>query len=412
MLLTILAFAFLQTQLPTPEQLLARHVEAAGGRAALEKIDTVIRKGCFKPSLGAPCLPAETYARALGKWQLRLTVPNVRMFEQGSDGLKAWAHDEDEATDLPAAERRQLDYGLDLRLPLRAAHYFAEMKTVGDRKVQATPRDGGKAIELEFDPSTGLLARAGDVGFEDYRVVGGVQIPHTILFYEGNHSSRITFSEVKVNAAAEDWRFDRQASAAAFRRDTDAVWLPQVEEALKGIDAGTARPMFNQLRSFPPRDGRILYDAIVQHGYKRGIEVGTARGNSALWMALALKKTGGKLITIEMDAALAKSARENFEKAGLSDVVECRNNDAFKEIPALEGRFDFLFLDTGTSMHKKFMELVYPARLAPGGAILSHNANSFAQVQPDFLKALTEDPKLDTKITNTPGGGVSVSVLK
>ncbi len=420
MLLALLLFALPQTDVPTPEQLLARHIQASGGRAALERTTAVVRKGCFEPAPNAPCLPVETYAKARGKWRLRLTIPGVRMFEQGSDGAKAWAQDDEQPNELPADERRRSDYALDFQLPLRAAEYFTEMKTTGKRTsdsrevwvVDAKPRGATQAIEIEFDAQTGLLVRAGDVAFADYRAVNGITLPFTLFFIEGQSKQKITLKEVLVGATIEDQRFDREASAAAYRRDLDAMWLPQLETGLLGVDPGPARAVLEQVRGFAPQDGRILYDVIVEHGYRRGIEIGTARGNSALWMALAFKKTGGELITLEMDAELAKAATENFRKAGLADVVECRNNDAFKEIPALEGEFDFLFLDTGTAMHKKFMDLLYPARLKDGGAVVSHNANSFAQSQPDFLKAITEDPKLETKITHTPGGGVSVSIKK
>jgi caffeoyl-CoA O-methyltransferase len=420
MTLALVVLALSQTAVPTPRELIAGHVQAAGGQAALERVATVVRHGCFEPRPGARCLPVETYAKAPGKWLLRLSIPGVRIFEQGSDGQKAWAQDDEEPSDLPAEERLREDYALDFRLPLRAGEYFEELKTACKRSaggrevwvVEAKPRGGGKPVELEFDAETGLLARAGDVRFDDYRGVDGVRWPFTVLFIEGQSTQRIVFKEVKVNSAVEDWRFDRLASAAAYRRDLDSIWLPQLETGLRGIDPGPARAMFEQLRSFAPQDGRILYDLIVEHSYRRAIEIGTARGNSALWIALALKKTGGKLLTIEIDPELAKAAAANFLKAGLADVVECRNNDAFKEVPAIEGDFDFVFLDTGTSMHKRFMELVYPARLKTGGAVVSHNANGFAEQQPDFLKAITEDPMLDTKTTRTPGGGVSVSIKK
>ncbi len=51
----------------------------------------------------------------------------------------------------------------------------------------------------------------------------------------------------------------------------------------------------------PLSDGKILYDLIVKNNYKNAVEIGTSTGHSAIWMAWALSKTGGKLITIEID---------------------------------------------------------------------------------------------------------------
>ncbi len=403
---------------PTAEQLMARHLQASGLQAASAKPLAVVRKGCFELSPNSPCLPFEAYSKSPAKWQFRFTIPDVRFYEQGSDGKSAWAHDDDGPTDLSANDRRQLDWALDPQFPSRLGGYFETLQTTGKRTVagrevwvvEAKPRGADKPVEVEFDAATSLVARIGDVGFEDYRAVDGMQLPFTIRFIDSRASQRLIAKEIQVNATVEDSRFDRQASFAAYRRDLDAMWLPQLETALRGIDAGPARAVLGELRNFPPPDGRMLYDVIVEHGYRRAVEIGTATGNSTLWIALGLKKTGGKLITIEKNADLAKIAAANFKKAGLADVVECRNADAFQEIPALQGDFDFLFLDTGTALHKKFMDLVYPARLKDGGAVVSHNSNDLAKRQPDFLKAITGDPNLTTKITPTPGGGVSVSI--
>jgi caffeoyl-CoA O-methyltransferase len=420
MVLFLALLSVLAPEAPTPEQLLARHVEASGGEAALRQVTTVIRQGTFEMHPGM-LLPVTTHSKAPGKWQFRFSRPNVFLVEQSSDGPAAWDQNDDSTRDLKHKERRQADYAFDVQFALRAPDYFSAMKTTGKRTVagrelwvvEAEPRGGDKPVEIHVDAATGFLVRAAEAGFEDYRKAGAVTLPYTLLFFEeGEGSQRLLTTDLKLNAPVEDWRFDRKESAAAFQRDLDAMWRPQVEEALRGIDPGPARAVLNRIRDFTPQDGRILYDLIVSRGYRRAIEVGTAKGNSGLWIALALKKTGGKLITIDIDADAVKTATANFRAAGLADVVECRHNDAFKEIPALEGEFDFLFLDTGTRLHKKFMDLVYPARLKDGGAIVSHNANGLERGQPDFYKAITEDPKLETKITRTPGGGVVVSVRK
>jgi len=94
----------------------------------------------------------------------------------------------------------------------------------------------------------------------------------------------------------------------------------------------------------PPEDGRLLYDLILRNHYKQVMEVGTSNGYSALWMGFALQKTGGRLITIEINRQRALEARQNMEEAGLSSVVEVRLNDALDELPKLEGLVDMVFL--------------------------------------------------------------------
>ncbi|MBA4321526.1 MAG: hypothetical protein C0408_01790 [Odoribacter sp.] len=71
--------------------------------------------------------------------------------------------------------------------------------------------------------------------------------------------------------------------------------------------------------NIPAADGQLLYDIIVKNNYKSALEIGTSTGHSGIWIAWALSKTGGKLITIEIDEARHITALENFKKASLSN---------------------------------------------------------------------------------------------
>ena len=51
----------------------------------------------------------------------------------------------------------------------------------------------------------------------------------------------------------------------------------------------------------PYKDGQTLFNLIVKNNYKTALEIGTSTGHSSIWMAWALSKTGGKLITLEID---------------------------------------------------------------------------------------------------------------
>src|SRR6056297_392465 len=82
-------------------------------------------------------------------------------------------------------------------------------------------------------------------------------------------------------------------------------------------------------------DGRILYDLIVENGYTKAVEIGTSTGHSAIWIAWALSKTGGKLITIEINKVRWLKAKANFKKAGVDKFVEARLGDAHDLVPRL-----------------------------------------------------------------------------
>ncbi len=161
----------------------------------------------------------------------------------------------------------------------------------------------------------------------------------------------------------------------------------------------------------PASDGRLLYDLIIEKGYKRGLEIGTSNGYSGLWLGLAFQQTGGTLITIEIEKKRAEEARENFNNAGLDKVIDSRINDAFSEIPEIEGDFDFVFIDAWKPDYIDFFKLLR-SRIKPGGAITAHNVSDLGSQMQDFLNAIREDSGLETKIIKSSNSGVSISIVK
>lgn len=104
----------------------------------------------------------------------------------------------------------------------------------------------------------------------------------------------------------------------------------------------------------PISDGKLLYDIILKHKYQRALEIGTSTGRSAIWMAWALSKTGGKLITIEIDAQRYNEALQNFDEAGLSQYIDARLADAHDLVKDLEGPFDFVFSDADKDWYTNY----------------------------------------------------------
>ena len=95
----------------------------------------------------------------------------------------------------------------------------------------------------------------------------------------------------------------------------------------------------------PYEDGKLLHDLILKNNYTRALEIGTSTGHSAVWMAWAFSKTGGRLITIEIDEGADKTALKNFRQAGVGHLVDARLADAHQLVKELKGPFDFVFSD-------------------------------------------------------------------
>jgi predicted O-methyltransferase YrrM len=156
-------------------------------------------------------------------------------------------------------------------------------------------------------------------------------------------------------------------------------------------------------------DGRFLRVMAAASGATRALEIGGANGYSAIWIALGLRQTGGKLTTIEYDPARAKIAAENIRRAGLSEIVTVVPGDAFKEIPRLAGEFDFVFLDAWKRDYKRFFDLVYP-RLRPRALFLAHNVVNKRDEMTDFLDAVQRNPSVISSIVSPSGEGMSITL--
>jgi predicted O-methyltransferase YrrM len=124
----------------------------------------------------------------------------------------------------------------------------------------------------------------------------------------------------------------------------------------------------------PEADGRVLHDIILKNGYTRALEIGTSTGHSGIWIAWALAKTGGRLITIDIDEGRHNEAKINFKAAGLEAFIDARLADAHDLVPALSGPFDFVFIDADKEWYTEYAKAVIP-KLLPGGCIAAHNVS-------------------------------------
>ena len=124
--------------------------------------------------------------------------------------------------------------------------------------------------------------------------------------------------------------------------------------------------------NIPTRDGQLLYDLIIKGNYKCALEIGTSTGHSGIWMAWALSKTGGKLITIEIDPDRHQEALRNFREAGLSEYIDARLADAHELVKQLKGPFDFVFSDADKYWYKNYFTDIDP-KLMVGGCYTTHN---------------------------------------
>jgi predicted O-methyltransferase YrrM len=208
------------------------------------------------------------------------------------------------------------------------------------------------------------------------------------------------------------------AILAAFLASTTPSYSQTVEKE-RVMDEKVRKfldKMRNRWRDFnvPEEDGKILYEIIVQNKYKRALEVGTSTGHSGIWIAWALSKTGGKLITVEIDEERRKQALANFKEAGLSDTIDSRLGDAHKLVNELPGPFDFVFIDADKDWYTNYAKALIP-KLEPGGCMTAHNVEEGRfgmRGTREYYEYMKNLPEFETSLHPKSIAGVAISYKK
>ncbi|MCX6256116.1 MAG: class I SAM-dependent methyltransferase [Bacteroidia bacterium] len=195
-------------------------------------------------------------------------------------------------------------------------------------------------------------------------------------------------------------------------REQDLKDNPALDEKVKQFLSDHSRQWYDM--NIPSVDGQTLYDIIIKNDYKNALEIGTSTGHSGIWIAWALSKTGGKLITIDIDETRYKTAVENFKQAGLSEYIDARLADAHSLVKELKGPFDFVFSDADKDWYKNYFVDVDP-KLKVGGCFTAHNISQrgrgYGSGQAVYLDYVTNLKNYETTV-NTSGGGLSISYKK
>jgi caffeoyl-CoA O-methyltransferase len=160
-----------------------------------------------------------------------------------------------------------------------------------------------------------------------------------------------------------------------------------------------------------PEDGRMLRLLAEAVGAKNIVEIGTSNGYSGIWFCLALRKTGGKLTTHDIHEGRAGLARENFKRAGVDDMVTIVIGDAHETIKELKGPIDILHLDADKAGYIDYLDKLLPL-IRPGGLILAHNTTNVRSPMGDYIRAVTTNPKLETKFIHKHDQGIGITLKK
>ena len=144
-----------------------------------------------------------------------------------------------------------------------------------------------------------------------------------------------------------------------------------------------------------PDKAKLLASCIEKAKPSVIVECGTAIGYSGLWICRVLQTIGtGKLITVEIEDANAERARANFERAGVSDLVDSRIGDAAEVLKTIEEPVDFLFLDNNKDGYFPCFQAI-ESRLTNPATIVADNVSRVDQMA-DYLEHVRSNYESET----------------
>lgn len=167
-------------------------------------------------------------------------------------------------------------------------------------------------------------------------------------------------------------------------------------EALDAQDRIDGTPRVERLRQIPPETGRFL--AVIAAAAPRGtfVEIGTSAGYSTLFLALARKIVGARLVTFEISEQRGLMAQETFSQAGVSDSIELVVGDARNKLNSLSD-ISFCFLDAEKDVYLECYEMVVP-KMVTGGLLVADNVISHADQLKPFVDRALADSRVDAVV--------------
>jgi predicted O-methyltransferase YrrM len=176
-----------------------------------------------------------------------------------------------------------------------------------------------------------------------------------------------------------------------------------LEERERGV------PPMSRSRQVARTTGRFLFSLVAPQQGCEVLEIGGSRGYSSLWLGAGVRYFGGRVLSLEKDAAKVDAWRRNVEDAGLDDWVELVDGDAFDTLERLEDVFDVVFLDAEKDDYETLFGLAR-ARLEPGGLVVADNVLSHVETLGAYSEHRQADPTL-VSVTVPLDRGLELSTI-
>jgi hypothetical protein len=221
--------------LPPGDSLLARCLMKSGGAEAYAKVKSATMTGRVEIVGRNITGPVSVFQQG-DKTYTVIELPGIGKVEEGFDGTTAWETNALQGPRIKDGEEKAATVRAS-RLNLMGSwrEYYKDARTVGEEdvegkpawKVELTPKEG-KPETFFFDKASAMLVRITqtvssamgeipvDVSLSDYRPVGGIETPFTIIQKAMSQVMAMHFEKVEWNPVLPASRFDPPATVQAL----------------------------------------------------------------------------------------------------------------------------------------------------------------------------------------------------
>src|ERR1700733_8717820 len=166
----------------------------------------------------------------------------------------------------------------------------------------------------------------------------------------------------------------------------------------------------DRFRNVEPPTAELLGVLIRATGARRVLELGTSNGYSTPWLADAVEATGGRGVSVDLDAARSELARTSIGTAGLAERIELRIEDAADALATSEdGAWEFVFLDAERPAYPGYLQDLVRT-LAPGGLLAVDNVISHEHELVEFTRLLEAEQAFTPTVVPV-GAGLRLAVV-
>ncbi|MBP6553074.1 MAG: class I SAM-dependent methyltransferase [Vitreoscilla sp.] len=158
-------------------------------------------------------------------------------------------------------------------------------------------------------------------------------------------------------------------------------------------------------RNIEPESAALLALWVRSKRAQKVLEIGTSNGHSTIWLADAVRATGGHVTSLEIEAARTALAQQHLQQVGLAEQVSLHTIDAAEFLSQAQADYDVVLLDAERSFYVGYWPDLRRLLTGKTGALLVvDNVLSHAEQVADFIALVQADASMCSHTVSSGAG--------